>query len=97
MVNKGPSFVDFVRFRPILTHALVITNSIEIYHHFFYTQKANSCYVKLIHVKLILLHWFNAQQQTSTFRRQKSDSFYLKFSAEWNELIPSFSKEQDVP
>ena len=27
-----------------------------------------------------------AQQQTRTFRRQKFDSFYIKFSPEFNEL-----------
>ena len=31
------------------------------------------------------------QQQTSTCRRQKSDSFYSKFSVEWNELTPNGS------
>ena len=37
-------------------------------------------------MKVTLLHWFAAQQQTSTFRRQKVDSFYPKFSAKLNDL-----------
>ena len=34
----------------------------------------------------ISLYWFVAQQQTSTFRRQNFSLFYLKFSADFNEL-----------
>ena len=32
-------------------------------------------------MKVILLYWFATQQQTSTFRREKFDLFYSKFSA----------------
>ena len=37
-------------------------------------------------MKVIPLYWFAAQQQTSTFRRQKSGLFYQKFGVEINEL-----------
>ena len=43
-------------------------------------------------MQAILQYWFAAQQQASTFRRQKFDLFYLKFSAEFNELSLSFYK-----
>ena len=36
------------------------------------------------------MYWFVAQQQSSAFRRQKDDLFYLKFSAESNEFSLSF-------
>ena len=45
---------------------------------------------------LILLYWFGAQQQTSTFRPQKCGCFYVKFSAESNELGLIFQKQQEV-
>ena len=32
----------------------------------------------------------------AAYTRQKSDSFYIKFSVEWNELIPSFWNQQEV-
>ena len=38
-------------------------------------------------MQAILLHWFAAQQQTSILRRQRIGLFYVKFSAEFNELI----------
>ena len=40
----------------------------------------------------IFLHWFVAQQQTSTSRRQKFDLFYTEFSPEFNELSLMFQK-----
>ena len=43
-----------------------------------------------------MLYWFAAQQQTSRSRRQKFDLFYLKFSAEFNELSLKFLKRQEV-
>ena len=45
---------------------------------------------------VISLYWFAVQQQTSTYRRQKSGSIYLKFSVEVNELTPSFQNPQKV-
>ena len=36
-------------------------------------------------MQAILCYWFAAQQQTSTFRRQKFNLFYVEFSAEFNE------------
>ena len=45
---------------------------------------------------VISLHWFTAQQQTSTCRRQKSRSINSKFSVEENELTPSFQKPQEA-
>ena len=36
-------------------------------------------------MKVILLYWFDAQQQTGTFRRQRCDLFYQKFSVELND------------
>ena len=39
---------------------------------------------------VISLYWFAVQQQTSTFKRQKSGSFYSKFIVECNELIANF-------
>ena len=44
------------------------------------------CFKILEKVKVISLYWFRAQQQTSTFRGQTFGLFYLKFSAEFNEL-----------
>ena len=38
--------------------------------------------------------WFAAQEQTSTSRRQKYASLYLKFNAQLDELFPSFPKQQ---
>ena len=40
-------------------------------------------------MKVILLYWFAAQEQTSTFKRQKFVLFYLEFNAEFNELAPN--------
>ena len=37
-------------------------------------------------MQAILMYWFAAQQQTSKFRLQKFELFYLKFSSEFNEL-----------
>ena len=45
---------------------------------------------------VISVYWFAAEQQTSTCSRQKSSSIYSKFSAEENELTPSFQKEQEM-
>ena len=45
---------------------------------------------------VISLYWFPAQQQTSTYRRQKSRSIYLKFSVELSELTPSLQNPQEV-
>ena len=38
----------------------------------------------------ISLYWFAAQQQTSTYRRQKFDLFYQEFSAEFNKFSLKF-------
>ena len=53
-----------------------------------YNSKASSphCFKIFEKIKVNLLYWFAAQQQTSTFKRQKFGLFYLKFSAEFNEL-----------
>ena len=40
--------------------------------------------------------YFVPQQKTSTFRQQKCDLFYLKFSAKFNELNFKFWKRQEV-
>ena len=45
---------------------------------------------------VISLHWFAAQQETSTCRRHKSRSIYSKFSVEENELTSSFQNRQEV-
>ena len=45
---------------------------------------------------IISLYWFAAQQQTSTYNRQKSRTNYSKFSVEWSELTPSFQNPQEV-
>ena len=45
---------------------------------------------------VISLYWFAAQQQTSTYRRQKSCSIQSKFSVEWSELTTSFQNPQEV-
>ena len=37
-------------------------------------------------MQAILLYWFAALQQTSTLRRQKIGSLYVKFNAEFNEI-----------
>ena len=42
------------------------------------------------------MYWFAAQQQTSTLRRQKISFFYVKFSAEFDELSFFYWKQQDV-
>ena len=44
----------------------------------------------------ISLHWFAVQQQISTLKRQKFGWFYVKFSAEFNELSLFFQKQQEV-
>ena len=44
--------------------------------------------------QLLSPYWFAAQQQASTFGRQKLDPFYLKFRAELNEFIPRVQKQQ---
>ena len=41
------------------------------------------------------MYWFAAQQQTSTFRRQKIDPFYLKFRAELNEFVLRLQTQQE--
>ena len=38
---------------------------------------------------------FAVQQQTSTFRRQKIDPFYLKFRAELNQFVSRLQKQQE--
>ena len=38
----------------------------------------------------ISLYWFAAEQHTSKSSRQKFNLFYLKFSAEFNELSLKF-------
>ena len=39
-------------------------------------------------MQAILLQFCSAAQQTSILRRQRIGLFYVKFSAEFNELIP---------
>ena len=46
-------------------------------------------------MQAILLQYFAAQQQASTFRRQKLGLFFLKFSAEFNKLSFKFKKQQE--
>ena len=41
------------------------------------------------------LYWFAAQQQTSTFRRQKVHLVYPKFGAEFNEFGLNVWKQQE--
>ena len=36
-------------------------------------------------MKVISLYWFAAQQQTTTFKRQKFSLFYVEFSPKFNE------------
>ena len=47
-------------------------------------------------MQTILLYWFAAQQQISTFRRKTFDLLYLKFSAEFNELNLNYLKRQKM-
>ena len=47
-------------------------------------------------VPIISLYWFAVHQQTSTCRRQKNCSSYIKFSVECTEFTPSFRKQQEV-
>ena len=42
------------------------------------------------------MYWFAAEQQTSTFKWQKFGLFYLKFSAEFNELSLKYWRRQEV-
>ena len=42
------------------------------------------------------LYWFAAQQKTSSLRHQKYACFYSKFNAQFDELSPTFSKQQEV-
>ena len=44
----------------------------------------------------ILLHWFSAQQQTSTLTRQKIGLFDAKFSADFNKLSLFLQGQQEV-
>ena len=45
---------------------------------------------------VISMYWFAAQQQTSTYQRQKYRPIYSKFSVEQSELTPSFQNLQEV-
>ena len=47
-------------------------------------------------MQAILLYWFAAQQQISTFRQKTFDLLYLKFSAEFNELNLNYLKRQEM-
>ena len=47
-------------------------------------------------MRAILLYRFAAHKQIGTHRRQKFDLFYVKFSAEVNEVTLFFSKQQEV-
>ena len=44
----------------------------------------------------VSLHWFAAQQQSSTSRWQNFDLIYPKFSPEFNERSLTFQKQQEV-
>ena len=44
---------------------------------------------------VISVYWFPAQQHTITYRRQKPQSIYSKFSVEENELSPSFQNIEE--
>ena len=50
------------------------------------TPRARTVFQCFEKMHAISLHWFIVQQQTSTFRRQNFGFFYVKFSAEFNEL-----------
>ena len=55
------------------------------------------CFLKFLEkMQAISLYWFAAQHQTSTFTLQKFGLFYVKFSAEPNELSLIFEKQQEV-
>ena len=41
-------------------------------------------------MQAISLYWFEAQQQASTFRRQKFGLLYLKFSAKFKDFSLKF-------
>ena len=47
-------------------------------------------------MQAISLHWFAAQQQTDTPRRQKIGLFDTKFSADFNELSLLLLSQQKV-
>ena len=42
------------------------------------------------------LYWFAAQHKTSTYRRKKLCSIYLKFSVQWSEVTHAFANSQEV-
>ena len=42
------------------------------------------------------MHWFAKQKQTSTCRRLKPHSIYLKFSADDNEVTTTFQNPQEM-
>ena len=44
---------------------------------------------------VILLYWFAAQEETSTCTREKSSSFYAKFSLKYNEVTPGFLNQEE--
>ena len=44
----------------------------------------------------ISLYWFAVEQQTNTFRNQKTQSIYSKFSLEENNFTPCFQNLQEV-
>ena len=48
-------------------------------------------------MQTILLYWFAAQQQTSTFKQQNFGLFYLKFSAELNKLNLDSKRDRKWP
>ena len=45
---------------------------------------------------VISLYWFAAQQETGTYRRQKSRSIYSKFRVKWSDPTPSFQNPHEV-
>ena len=48
------------------------------------------CFKNFEKMHALSLYWLAAQQQTSTFRRQKFDFLHSKFSAEFTELSLRF-------
>ena len=76
----------------------IIFASEEIFAWIQWTLATRACFIKVSDKRpVIWLYWFTAQHQTSAFTRQKHDSFYSKFDAQFNEFVSSACKQQGLP
>ena len=81
---------------------MIVKNSLIVWKLNFLVKhqpwRLAGCFKIFEKMQAISLYWFATQQQTSTFRWEKScfTLFYLKLSAELNELNFNLQKQQEV-